>query len=46
MLLKFNLEDEYVKDCMVKWATNFGYIMLGQWENMWTQGLKFMLNYN
>lgn len=38
ILLKMNLED-----CMVKWATKFGYnIMLDIWES---NGLKFTLNY-
>ena len=47
MLLQMKLEDEQVKECMVKWARNLGYnIMMSQWEKMWTKPLKFTLNYN
>ena len=47
MLLQLNMEDEQVKDCMIKWARNFGYnIMMEQWEKMWRRGLKFILSYN
>lgn len=44
ILLKMNLKDEYVKDFMVKWATKFGYNIMGDiWES---NGLKFTLNYS
>lgn len=47
ILSKMNLEDEYVKDCMVKWANFLGYnIMLDKQENVWSNGLKCTLNYN
>uniref|UniRef100_A0A8D0KLK4 Reverse transcriptase domain-containing protein n=1 Tax=Salvator merianae TaxID=96440 RepID=A0A8D0KLK4_SALMN len=40
-LLKIELEQEQVKDCMIKWAQNFGYnISMDQWEKLWTKDMK------
>lgn len=45
ILLKF--EEEEVKECMVKWAKNFGHdIHIEHWECMWAKGLKFNLSSN
>lgn len=41
-----NQENDYVKECMTKWAKNGYSIMFDQWENMGINGLKFSLNYN
>jgi len=47
LLLKGEMVEEQVKDCMVKWAKNIGHnIQMQQWEDMWTKGLKFTLCYN
>ena len=35
LLLKYETEDEQVKDCMIKWAQNVGHnILMEEWENM------------
>ena len=47
LLLKFETEEEQVKECMIKWAISFGNnIEMEQWENMRLKGLKFTLCYN
>lgn len=41
LLLKSNLESEYVKHCVIQRAKNCGSnIMLEQWDNVWMKGLK------
>lgn len=43
-LLMFETEEKQVKECMMEWATNFGYnIQMKQWENMWLKELRFLL---
>ena len=37
-LLEYDLEDERVKEVMVKWAQNFGYnINTDEWIKMWKE---------
>lgn len=47
LVLKMNMVDKSVKDWMIKCTKKIRHnIMLDQWENIWSKGLKFILNYN
>lgn len=45
LLMKFETEEEPVKECMVKRAKNVGHmISVDQWEKTWTKGLTLHSN--
>ena len=42
-LLEYDLEDERVKETMVKWANCFGYsVDLDDWTKMWKESYKML----
>uniref|UniRef100_A0A803TW33 Reverse transcriptase domain-containing protein n=1 Tax=Anolis carolinensis TaxID=28377 RepID=A0A803TW33_ANOCA len=46
-LLEWATEEETVKECMTKWAVNFGRtIRMEQWETMWNRKMKQMYSYD
>uniref|UniRef100_A0A803T1R0 Reverse transcriptase domain-containing protein n=1 Tax=Anolis carolinensis TaxID=28377 RepID=A0A803T1R0_ANOCA len=47
LLLKLHTEDEYIKECMVKWAKNIGRsISIDEWEYLWRVKIKFFRSYS
>lgn len=44
LLLKYESEEELVKNCIVKWVKIYVYdIQMEEWERIWLRGLKFTL---
>lgn len=41
------MEDEVVKDCMIKWMQNFDYnIDIDKWEWVWKTNIKITISVN
>lgn len=46
-LLELRMEDQVVKECMIKWVQNLGYIIeLDQWHKIWNSNIKMTKSTN